>query len=80
MGHIQMTEHELEQLVEKEVKKVLVNMLLIRILMIQRALTHIFNFPEKISIEAAIKQSVQLYEDYLGNRDEHLKLLDTLKN
>ena len=74
-----MTEDEFEQLVDDELKKVLVNMLLIRILLIQRALLFIFNIPGKISVKMAVKYSVDIYEDFLKNRDQHLKLLDTLR-
>ena len=79
MDDIRMTENEFELLVEDEMKKVLVNMLHIRIVLIQRAVLFIFNYPGKISVKAAIKYSVDIYEDFLKNRDQHLKLLDTLR-
>lgn len=79
MDDIRMNEDEFDQLIEKELKKVLVQMLIIRIVLIQRALLFIFTYPGKISVPATIKYSVDLYEDYLKHRDEHLKLLDELR-
>lgn len=79
LDDIRMNEDEFDQLIEKELKKVLVQMLIIRIVLIQRALLFIFTYPGKISVPATIKYSVDLYEDYLKHRDEHLKLLDELK-
>ena len=76
---IRMSKVELERLVDNELKKVLVNMLLTRVLLVQRALAFLFNYPKKISAEAAVKYAVQLYDDFVRHRDQHLKLLDTLR-
>lgn len=46
-------------------------MLLIRILLIQ--------YPGKISVEAAVKYVVVVYDDFVKNRDQHLELLNMLR-
>lgn len=79
LDEIQITEDEFEQLIDDEVKKVLVQMLLIRIVLIQRAILFIYRYPAKISVEATIKYAVEIYDDFVRNRDQHLKLLDTLR-
>lgn len=56
---------------EDQLKKVLVQMLLIRILLIQ--------YPGKISVEAAVKYVVVVYDDFVKNRDQHLELLNMLR-
>lgn len=79
MDNIRMTDEEFEKFLDDEMKKALVNMLLIRILLVQRTLLFIFNIPGKVSLKAAVKYAVEIYEDFVRNRDEHLKLLDDLK-
>lgn len=76
---VRMTEDELEQLVDIELKKVLINMLLTRVLLVQRALAFLFNYPKKICAKAAVKYAVQVYDDFIRHRDQNLKLLDKLR-
>lgn len=79
MDQIQMTEDDFEQLIDDELKKVLANMLIVRILLIQTALLYIFNIPGNLSVKVAVKYAVDIYADFAKNRDQHLKLLDTLR-
>ena len=79
LDDVQIDEDELERVVDDEVKKVLVNMLPMRVLLAKRALLFVFKYPKKISVPFAIQYAVDLYEDFLKHRAQHLKLLDTLR-
>ena len=70
---------DFEKFIENEYKKVLVNMLLIRLHLIRLSMLFIFNFPGQIQVETTAKYALQLYEDFVRNKDDHLKLLDQLK-
>lgn len=69
---------EFEKFIEKEFRKVLVNMLLVRLHLIRLAVLFIFNFPGQIDVQMTAKYAVQLYMDFVRNRDHQLSLLDQI--
>ena len=75
----QTPEKQFEEFIDNELKKVLANMLLIRLLMIRIALQFTLKYTGQMPIERGIKYAAKVYDDYRANRDKHLRLLDTLK-
>lgn len=75
-----MTEPQFEEFIENELKKVLANMLLIRLLVIKISLQFTLMYPGQIPIGPSVKYAVDVYDDFKANRDKHLRLLDTLQN
>ena len=76
---IEMTNDEFAKLIDNELKKVLINMIMIRLIIITHALFFIFMKPDKISVENAIDYVDSIYSDYLKKKDKHLKLIYTLQ-
>lgn len=70
---------EFEEFIENEHRKVLVNMLLVEMHLIRLSLLFIFKFPGQVCVETTAKYAVQLYKDFIRNKDDHLSLLDQLK-
>lgn len=70
---------ELEEFIENEYKKVLVNMLLVEMHLIRLCILYIFKFTGQICVETTATYAVQLYEDVVRNKDDRLVLLDQLK-
>lgn len=68
-----------EELIENEYKKVLANMLLIRLWVIKIAYEFTMKLTGQIPFELGINYAVKVYKDYKENLDKHLLLLDTLK-
>lgn len=75
---IQMTVNEFNESIENDLKKVIVNMLLIRLVLVERSLY--FTFPDEgTRVDILRNYSLPIYEDFLANKDKHLELLKTIK-
>lgn len=79
LDKIQISNDEFDLFIENELKKVLINMLFIRLLLLLRAMFFFCKLPELISIRSTIDYAVAIYDDFLKNKDKDLKLLETLK-
>lgn len=77
LNGVQMTDDEYAKLVDNELKKVLVNMLLIRLQLTTRGLFFEFMFSKEPK-DSIKDYCVSVYKDFANNRDKHLALLDTL--
>lgn len=76
LNGVKMLETEFNLLIEKELKKVFVNMLLIRMILIQRALYYEFAPDKKPNNNLIVNYCLSIYEDLIKHKEEHLKFLD----
>lgn len=79
LNKIQLSDKEFAELIDNELKKVLVNMLLTRLMLITRALFFEFTNYDENKSEYIKNYCMQIWYDYVKHKDTHLALLDTLK-
>lgn len=73
-----MSDDELKVLVDNELKKVLINMVLVRLQLITRSLFFEFMFSKEPK-DAIKDYCMSVYRDFVDKKDKHLTLLETLK-
>lgn len=74
-----MTDLEFNALIENDLKKVLVSMLTNRLRLLRVAILFEFVYTNTEPTEKLKKYCMSIYNDYLKHRDDHLKLLETIK-
>lgn len=79
LANVRLSESQFKELIELELKKVLVNMLLIRLLLISRAMFFELGQYDAEKSEGCKDYMIGLWNDFVKHKDEHLALLDTLK-
>ena len=80
LNNVQLSDKEFKDLIDRELMKVLVNMLMIRLILISRALYFELGQYEEENSEPAKNYIMAIWYDFLRYKDEHLALLDKLKN
>lgn len=79
LNNVQLSDQQFKDLIDRELKKVLVNMLLMRLILISRAMFFELGQYEEEKSEANKNYIMGLYNDFIKHKDQHLALLDTLK-
>ena len=73
------TATDFEPFIENELKKVLDNMLLIRLLVIKLSIESAFRYPGQMPAKRNAQYAVKVYDEFRAIKDQHLCLLDTLR-
>lgn len=79
LNNVRLSEQEFKELIDRELKKVLVNMLLMRLTLISRAFFFELGQYEEEKSEDIKNYVMAIWNDFVANKDKHLALLDTLK-
>lgn len=74
-----MTETKFERFIDNELKKVLANMLFIQLMVTKLSIESTYKYPGQIPDKQNVQYAVEVYEDFLTKRDQHLSLLDSLE-
>lgn len=79
LDNVVMTKEEFDRQIENDLKKVIVNMLLIRLQLITRALFFELDTTRENKPPTIKDYCMSIYRDFVKHKDEHLKLLETIE-
>lgn len=79
LKNVWINNEDFDRLIDIEFKKVLINMQLVRLFLIERSIFFAFILPDRISLEQTKNYALSIYIDYKANEKRTFDLLEHFK-